>query len=178
MATLRRLSEKSSLDYASTLKETLQQILQQPEVVNSSFPLKKQLEDAVSNVDNYLCIKIDTLEEHVSRIYNKSYLNINKHELETLRKYLTGKEKPEWPLKCSRDEELSIYEDTRERAWLVKWSDTAVIVSNRDIGLDERNFYAHAGLAYGTDYIAVQREDLILCLGSYAKVLEIIKRRK
>jgi len=136
--------------------------------------LYDKIQNIIKNNDRYVCFDLGKLEEAAS-IYTSPYSDIIKNEIENIRNYLTKEERIKWWKKVSNH----IYAEPRDRpAYIVEYEGARILLSIPN-SVEERNFYAHAGLAYGLSWFALKRgEDIILCLGDDREILSLLQRKK
>ena len=84
------------------------------------------------------------------------------------------KEKKVFGWKEIKRDRLKVFLAPNDRAYLVVYDDTVLLIPSISSGVDKRNTYAHAGLVYGLDWFSIDIKsgyEPLLCLGD-AKCLK------
>lgn len=125
---------------------------------------------------DFICLDLDKLMDTVvKRLYLSPHREINENEFKNLKEYLQDKE-PHW--NCIINEhDLKIYEEPHKAAYLAVYNNVRYIISREEKQIELRNFLAHAGLAYGLQWLSLGTNNkYILCLGDPSKPAELIRQ--
>ncbi len=181
LETLRLLLNKIHRD-VNSVSNILDYILQKLNNYREKVdPLIGVIENWKQMINSALCISLDKLIEYVE-LYEDPQYSINLCELKKIRRYLRGKEKFGWKKLIVKNGSIKVYvEPKTENAWFIELEKDEIraLITSVEKDTDCRNFYAHAGLAYDTGYIALYGEKLsetLLCLSSAERILETLFR--
>jgi len=128
------------------------------------------LENLIKIKDRIACLDIELLLRSVKTLYDSPYVDINVNELKELKRYLLGENEPKWiPVS-----DHTYIEPKSKCAFFVDYRGLKMLVSIPN-NVNPRDFFAHAGLAYGLQWFALGKQGkVILCLGDYRKVLQLL----
>lgn len=137
--------------------------------------LKSNIHEIVEAKDKYVCYDLEKLIKFADLMYTSPYRDIIINEIKNIKDYLT-----ETPTTWNKVNDHIYLEPRINAAYLIKYSDMRILMSVKKRGIDKRNTYAHAGLAYGLPWFALhlekERKDgiKILCIGEPTKILDML----
>lgn len=137
---------------------------------------KKEESNSGSNSNTYVCFDAGKVLSIARRLYPQQDIVILEHEIENLgsiMKIAEGETE-------KGTDETKTKSSTGKRIIIAKLCNNAYVVKPRSEGVDkvdERNMYAHAGLARGLPWFAVvepNKNKTVICLGDPQKVINIV----
>ncbi len=135
--------------------------------------LYDEIQSIVKNKDRrseYICFSLEKLEKIAKLIYTSPYRDIIINEIKNIKEYLTSKE-----IKWNKISKHVYAESYKRPAYVIEYNDMRMLISKLG-SIDERKVYAHAGLAYGLPWFALNLKEkgVILYLGSPDRVIDIL----
>lgn len=122
----------------------------------------KDFESLLSDLENlkFMCFKFKPICKCAERFYDEPINSLVYHEFNEKENFM--KKGPKWKAVTENISKLILQGKTK--AIFIRKPIKAII--SLDKGVDKRNYFAHAGLAYGLPWILAEvNEELILCLG-------------
>jgi len=162
--------------------DTMKNLLKETgtEITKCSQDLYNELQGFVEGNRKYMCLDIEMLMKVLGKIYVSPYSDIIENEISEIIEYLNKKKKTLWE-PCP--ESAHIYVEPRTRStYMIEDSNVRIIIS-MPMDLDERNVYAHGGLAYGLPWLAIHLIEIekninVLCLGEPDKVSNLVQKEQ
>ena len=168
---------KEAYKYISAILSSLSDI--EEDRLNEIKQLITSIRELLQAEDKFICYDINEVINLAERILMEPLREINVHELkDRILDYLKGCKVPRWKeiLNC---EGLKIYREAFDRAYLVINNDVSLLISLLCSSIERRNIYAHAGLAYGLEWLAInlkRSNKSLLCLRDVEHLKRIVKR--
>lgn len=157
------------LELLATKKDELPEVESLANILEKFLKLKNQ----------FICFKLREVVELARKVLTEPLREINVYELENrIGQYLSSKRRGVLGWKeILAFKGVRTYREPRGRAYFIVYDDRLLLVPSLNRGIDKRNVYAHAGLAYSLKWLAInlgRHDETLLCLGEVKDLRKVL----